>query len=341
MSGFQVTIEGATSQTFAASGGEPLLRSALRAGVGFPYECNAGSCGSCKFELLEGELDVPAELTRGTSERDRQRKCYLACQVKAAGDCRIKVRTSESFVPHHYPRTMPAQLIRRIDHTRDLSEFRFRVEGPAQFLSGQYALLALPGVPAWRAYSMANLPNDDGHWHFFIKRVPGGAFTEALFDRVRVGDALTLDGPYGMAFARHDVDRPVMCVAGGSGFSPMLGIARSLGAQGTLKARRLEFVYGCRTPADQPDAALIESLRSQMGALDHIVVVSDAEAAAAAAWAGAQGLLHEALAGRLGDDSAAREYYVSGPPPMVDAVVRLLVLEKKVPVEQIHYDRFF
>ncbi len=341
MSGFRVAINGAVGQTFTASGSEPLLRSALRAGVGFPYECNAGSCGSCKFELLEGKLDAPTELTDGTNERDRQRRRFLACQVKAASDCRIKVRVAASFVPSNIPRVQPAQMVQRIDHTRDLSEFRLQTPGPAQFLSGQYALLTLPGLPSWRAYSMANLANDDGQWHFFIKRVPGGAFTEPLFDRLRVGDTMTLDGPYGMAYARHDVDRPVMCIAGGSGFSPMLGIARSLAAQGTLKVRRLEFVYGCRTPADQPNAELIEELRSQLGELDHVVVVSDAAAADAATWAGAQGLLHEALAKRLGEDSAAREYYVSGPPPMVDAVVRLLVLERKVPVEQIHYDRFF
>ncbi|GAB2458539.1 2Fe-2S iron-sulfur cluster binding domain-containing protein [Comamonas humi] len=348
MADYQVVIEGQQSQAFATAGGEPLLRSALRAGVGFPYECNAGSCGSCKFELLEGELDAPAELTKGTNERDRQRKRYLACQVKAAGDCRIKVRTADSYVPQHVPRAMQAQLVERIDHTRDLSEFRLQAEGPARFLSGQYALLALPGasggtpgVRGWRAYSMSNLPNEEGHWHFFIKRVPGGAFSEPLFDRIQVGDSLVLDGPYGMAYARHDVDRPVMCIAGGSGFSPMLGIARSLAAQGTLKAQRLEFVYGCRTPVDQPDAGLVESLRAHMGGLDYAVVVSDAQAAADARWSGPQGFLHEVLAGRLGDDCTDREYYISGPPPMVDAVVRLLALERKVPFEQIHYDRFF
>ncbi len=340
MTGHQVTIDG-QAQAFTACASEPLLRSALRAGVGFPYECNAGSCGSCKFELLEGTLDIPEEITKGTSERDRQRRRYLACQVHAAGDCRIKVRTADSFVPLHAPRALQARLVQRIDHTHDLSEFRLLADGPAQFLSGQYALLSLPGQSGWRAYSMANLPNAAGEWHFFIKRVPGGAFTEALFERVQLGDTLLLDGPYGMAYARHEAERPVMCIAGGSGFSPMLGIARSLAAQGTLKARRLEFFYGCRTPLDRPDASLVESLRPQLGALDHVVAVSDAAAAAAADWSGPQGFIHEVLAAHLGEDSTGREYYISGPPPMVDAVVRLLALERKVPFEQIHYDRFF
>ncbi|MDP3230180.1 MAG: 2Fe-2S iron-sulfur cluster-binding protein [Acidovorax sp.] len=342
MSNHQIFVEG-VPQAFEASGRDPLLRSALRAGVGFPYECNAGSCGSCKFELLDGTLDAPEEITRGTSARDRQKNKYLACQVKPTGDCRIKVRTNESFVPLFAPRAMRATLLERIDHTGDLSEFRFKADGPAQFLGGQYALLSISGAfPAdWRAYSMANLPNESGEWHFFIKRVPGGSFTEPLFDSFRVGDALQLDGPYGMAYARHDVDRPAMCIAGGSGFSPMLGIARSFAEQGTLRGHRLEFVYGCRGPLDQPDAGLVEVLRNQMGSLDYSVVVSDAEAAAAHGWSGSKGFLHEVLAERLGEDSASREYYLSGPPLMVDAVVRLLVLEKKVPVEQIHYDRFF
>lgn len=340
MESYQVDIEGSAGG-FRASAREPLLRSALRAGVGFPYECGVGSCGSCRFELLDGELHFPAELSHGTSERDRQRRRYLACQVKPASDCRIKVRTAASFEPVHRPRTMRAELSRRNDHTADLSEFVFCTRQPARFLGGQYALLSLPGVPAWRAYSMSNLSNDDGEWHFFIKRVPGGAMTQRLFELPRSTDTVAIDGPYGMAFARLEVDRDVVCIAGGSGYSPMLGVARSLAASGKFRHRRLEFFYGCRTPADRPDASLIDDLRPGVGSLLHSVVVSDAAAAVASGWTGQTGLVHEALAAQIGVGGDRREYYVCGPPPMVDAVLRVLVLDKKVPVEQIHYDRFF
>lgn len=340
MESHEIAIDGAASG-FRASGQEPLLRSALRAGIGFPYECNVGSCGSCKFELLEGELDVPAGLTSGTSERDRQRKRYLACQVKPAGDCRIKVRTSASFEPVNRPCSMRAELLRRIDHTADLSEFVFQTQQPARFLSGQYALLALPGLQAWRAYSMSNLPNDAGEWHFFIKRVAGGAVTQRLFESPRAGTVVTIDGPYGMAFARLNVDRDAVCIAGGSGFSPMLGIARCLAASGNLKGRNLHFFYGCRTPADQPDASLVGDLRELVGSLFHSVVVSDAAAASTSGWTGPTGFVHETVANHIGSDGTTLEYYVSGPAPMVDAVVRMLVLDRNVPIEQVHYDRFF
>ncbi|MEP6872755.1 MAG: 2Fe-2S iron-sulfur cluster-binding protein [Burkholderiales bacterium] len=340
MESYEIAIEGAASG-FRASGQDPLLRSALRAGIGFPYECNVGSCGSCKFELLDGELDVPAELTSGTSERDRQRRRFLACQVKPASECRIKVRTSVSFEPVNRPRAVRAELVRRIDHTGDLSEFVFQTLQPALFLSGQYALLSLPGVQAWRAYSMSNLSNDDGEWRFFIKRVAGGAMTQPLFESPRAGTVVTIDGPYGMAFARLDVERDAVCIAGGSGFSPMLGIARCLAASGNLRRRNLHFFYGCRTPDDQPDASLVGNLREQVGSLSHTVVVSDTAAASTFGWTGPTGFVHETVASHIGSDGAALEYYVSGPAPMVDAVVRMLVLDRKVPVEQVHYDRFF
>lgn len=340
---YRIDIDGSGS-AFAASSEEPLLRSALRAGVGFPYECNSGSCGSCKFELLAGEVDAPAELTAGTNARDRQRKRYLACQVKASSDCRVKVRTSEAFVPLHRPRTMRARLAQRIAHTPDLTEFVFRTEEPARFLSGQYVLLQLPGLPGWRAYSMSNLANEEGQWCFFIKRVPGGAVTERLFAADdTVIEAVTIDGPFGCAYARLDIDRDAVCIGGGSGISPMLGVARSLAASGALRQRKLSFYYGCRTVADQLDPSLIGALASQVGSLTHSTVLSDLGAAATASWAGPTGFVHERVAEQLGadGDGAAREYYVCGPPPMVDAVVRMLVLDKKVPVEQIHYDRFF
>ncbi|MSQ19094.1 MAG: hypothetical protein EXR39_05925 [Betaproteobacteria bacterium] len=147
------------------------------------------------------------------------------------------------------PTRFQARLIATRDLTRDIQEFLFQAKEPPLFEPGQYALLDLPGVAGLRAYSMSNLANAEGEWHFQIKRVPNGAGSNALFDGVAIGASVTIDGPYGMAFLRRDSALDLVCIAGGSGLSPMIAIARGLAAEPRLANRTLHFFYGGRGPA--------------------------------------------------------------------------------------------
>src|SRR4030095_1010145 len=103
--------------------------------------------------------------------------------------------------------------------TLDLREFRFATLGAAGFLPGQYALFTLPGVTGLRTYSMSNVDDGSGEWHFMVKRMPGGVGTAALF-ALPIGTTLELDGPYGLAYLRKDSPRDLLCIAGGSGLAP-------------------------------------------------------------------------------------------------------------------------
>ena len=77
-------------------------------------------------------------------------------------------------------------------------------------------------------------------WDFQIKKVPGGQCTERLFSSSpNAGDEIGVDGPFGMAYLREDVPRDILCLAGGSGLSPMVSIARGFAACGALKDRQL------------------------------------------------------------------------------------------------------
>ena len=140
---------------------------------------------------------------------------------------------------------MVATLAAIQDLTHDMREFRFRVEDGAAFRPGQYALLSLPGVPVGRAYSMSNIDNDAGEWHFIIRRVPAGMATPVLFD-LEPGASVMLDGPYGRAYLRPDAGHNVVCIAGGSGLSPMVGIARGLDRAALPAESRFDFFYGGR-----------------------------------------------------------------------------------------------
>lgn len=325
---------------FPASRNDKLLRAALRAGIGFPYECNSGSCGSCKFELLSGELELPADLLSQDTERDRSRKRYLACRVSARSDCRIKVRTQSSYVPKHRPARSVVGLVERLQITHDMVEFAFRGPASADFLPGQYAMLAVDDDGPQRAYSMANIANPFREWRFIIKRVPGGALSERLFD-LRIGDPVWLDGPYGLAYARTELSRDVVCIAGGAGLSPMLSIARGLSASGVLRDKSMRFYYGCREPHDIPHDRIFADLPEGLGALERVMAVSQSDASKLAGWSGPCGMIHDIVDRDFSPDWSDREFYISGPPKMVDATVRLLALTKQVSTEQIHFDRFF
>src|SRR5215831_12198430 len=96
--------------TFASQQGDTLLRAALRAGISWPYECNTGACGTCKFELLAGRVDILRESAPGLSERDRRKGRYLACQCRAASNCEIKVRIEAAEPVRYRPQRIAATL---------------------------------------------------------------------------------------------------------------------------------------------------------------------------------------------------------------------------------------
>ncbi|WP_233560257.1 2Fe-2S iron-sulfur cluster-binding protein [Oleomonas cavernae] len=150
-----------------------LLQAALRCGVGMPYECSSGGCGSCRIQVLSGKVESLWPEAPGLSPRDRRKGLLLACQTRAVGDLAIKVNTDAGCLPKVPPQVIIVRLVDVRDLTRDIREFRFAGPGPANFLPGQYAILHdRDGLR--RCYSMSNLPNGEGHWEFQIKRVPGG-----------------------------------------------------------------------------------------------------------------------------------------------------------------------
>jgi toluene monooxygenase electron transfer component len=315
------------------SGEDSLLRGALRAGVTFPYECSVGGCGSCRFELLEGEVETLWTEAPGLSERDRRRGKRLACQSHVLSDCRIRARLDAPGTEATRPRRVQAVLRDRRDVTGDLAEFSFHVGPDMSFRAGQYALLYLPGVAGARAYSMSHADDASGVWRFIVRRVPGGAGSGALFERLQQGESVLIDGPYGHAGLR-DGERDVICVAGGSGLGPMLSVAHGvLRAPG---ARRVRFFLGLRSQDDLGAAHELEALRGPR--LDVSVVLSQPRHGVALD--GETGFVHEAVEAGLPGPPGAFDFYFAGPAPMVEAMQSLLVVRHRVPHAQVHFDRF-
>ena len=318
---------------------DTILRAALRQGLGFPYECNVGSCGNCRFELIEGEVEHERADPPAWTERHKQRKQYLGCQARPLTDCRIKANLRDHYKSLHKPVRTEARLFETEDVTHDIREFRFRLAQPARFLPGQYALLSVPGVTGARAYSMCNVTDDGADWHFQIKLVPGGAATTALFD-IRPGASIRVDGPYGMAYLREDAPRDVLCLAGGSGLSPMISIARGFARSGTLAGRNLHFVYGGRAARDICGEPMLKCLPGFGERIFYHPAVSAPESDPETTWTGRVGFVHAVAQEMHGEKLPEFEVYFAGPPAMAQAVQTMLI-KMKVPPGQAHFDQFY
>ena len=318
--------------------GDTVLRSAIRSGLGFPYECNVGSCGNCRFDLVEGEVEHLRADPPGLSERDRQRGRRLGCQARPKTDCVVKARLMPRYVSRFRPVRQQVTLIGTVDLTHDMREFRFRLDAPGGFLPGQYALLSVPGVDGSRAYSMCNTGETGNEWHFQIKRVPNGAATGSLF-KAAIGTQIGIDGPYGMAYLRDEAPRDIVCLAGGSGLSPMISIARAAAHAPVLQGRRLDFVYGGRTPRDICGWNILEALPGFGERIHYHPAISEA-GSPVDGWNGYRGFVHDVADELFGVKLAACEIYFAGPPAMAQAVQKMLVA-RAVPQDQVHFDQFY
>ncbi|MHA4854565.1 2Fe-2S iron-sulfur cluster-binding protein [Rhodococcus sp. MSC1_016] len=336
------TVTLGDGRSFRCPEGDTLLRAALRAGLPATYECNSGGCGACKYTLSDGGVDQINPDATGLTARDKRKGKLLACQSVPLSDCAVTLTLDADWPQGRTrPQVAPATVTAIRDLTHDLREITVRTEVAAEFLPGQFAMLTLPGArparAAERAYSMSNLANPEGIWQFQIKRVPGGAVSPRFVDAVTVGDVVTLDGPYGHAHLQPN-ERDVVCIAGGSGLAPMVSVARGLASRGDAASRRLDFFYGGRREEDMCAREFVDEVTPLLASAALAEAISEEPSKD---WIGSRGFIHEVLAVADIPDLAERDIYVAGPPVMTDAVVRHLVLERSVPVDRVHFDRFF
>lgn len=335
---FQIQIEG-TTKHFNCAPEDTLLRAALRAGIGFPYECNVGSCGNCKFELLEGALQNTWNEAPGLSEKDRTKNRWLGCQSQPCGNARIKLREMEHYQPVHTPVKTPARFISKREITHDLHEFSFECETPLTFASGQYALIHFAGVAGPRAYSMSQGGGSSTRIDFQARWIPGGSGTGKLFT-MPLGEAVQIDGPFGMAYLREEAPRDILLVGGGSGLAPMISLARGALALKTPPFKNIHFIYGARESRDICGLDMLNELPLWKTMGHYTAVVSNAPVDEVLPKGTQRGFVHEAVQTLHGHDVANMEIYFAGPALMAQAMIKLLV-DQKVPMAQVHFDQFY
>lgn len=325
---FTVTIE--DGPRFEAQAGETLLQAARRAGVALPHECGWGSCGSCKVTLVAGETELLFATAPAISPRDARTRRILACQSMARSDVTIRLSPAAAPPLARPSREQRAELVSVEELAPEIRRFTFRPEAGADFLPGQYAILHLaPGLR--RAYSMCNLP-DGTHLQIISKRYQGGAGSTALA-AMTPGESLTIEAPFGNCTLKPRPGRKIF-IAGGTGISPILALARQAAQEAVDFEAPVDVIYCARRAADLAAGDELAAAVGQIrGARYHPVLEEDPEGRAALT-----GRAPEAITA-MEFDPAATEFYVAGPPVMVNAV-KAQLKEAGVPITRVHYDSF-
>ena len=308
---------------------DTLLSAALRSEVLFPYECNSGGCGACKFELVSGEVDELWPDAPGLTGRDKRKGKLLACQCRAKSDLKIKITNRCEYKPLYPPQKFVAEVVDKLQLSPEMFRLDLLAERDLNFTPGQYFMVTVPEVGI-RAYSASNVV-EAGRLSLIIKEVPGGKVSTALANNTYL--RLELDGPYGVSGLRQRDGSQSVFIAGGSGIAPMVSMVNTLIGEGYIKP--MTVFYGSRL---EEELMICDDLFLQAPNLNLIKVLSGKQENNA--WQGETGNVHEVIPNYMTEYHDS-EFYLCGPPPMITAVQKVLMLENGVSFNRIHFDRFF
>ena len=307
-----------------------LLLDALRkAQIPVSYSCESGRCGTCRCDLLSGEVTEGAAEFRGPASGPNRQ--VLACRTRLAGDCVIGLVEPDDVVVH------PPQILKcRVESVRVLNAatvaLRLKPNRPLRFSAGQFVRLDF-GASRVRPYSMANAEGEE-LLEFHLRRVPGGLVSGFVAEQLRAGDVVKLIGPLGTSYLRRKHEGSVLCIAGGTGLAPICSILRTalvgpqpgshhlyVGARSEAELYWLDELQELqRRHPDRLKVTLATDLVAADGSVRHgrVVDIAASELTSLAQW----------------------KVYLAGPPPMVDAGTQL-ALRLSAKHTDIHADAFY
>jgi NAD(P)H-flavin reductase len=261
--------------------------------------------------VVHGSVDHGPYQPSALPEALRARGQTLSCCATPLSDVAIEVHGSTAGARSYVGRVA---VLEKLGH----DVMRLAIELPAGerigWAAGQYINIVLDDGQR-RAYSFAGPPGTDGPIELHVRLVPGGRFTGHVFNAMKVGDEIRFEGPLG-DFTLRESERPILFIAGATGFAPVKSIVEDAFARGLH--RPMWLYWGVRRRADLYMAELAERWQREHPNFHFVPVLSHAEPADA--WTGRSGLVHEAM---LADfpDMRGYEVYVCGSVKMVEAAV--------------------
>lgn len=369
----QIIINGNKDEAIKISGTPSLLSALSQKEIFLPSACGgSGSCGMCKCEVTEGGGSIlPTELTHLT-RKDKLANKRLSCQLKVKDDLEIKVPESIFGI-----KKVNATVVSNDNVATFIKELVLEPEEPIDFKAGSYIQIDVPeydlafkdfhiqsqyvsewkkynlmdlaakGIkPGFRAYSLANPPHDNNVLMLNVRiatpppgtqGIPPGFGSSYVFG-LKPGDKVTVSGPYGDFMAR-DTQNEMCFIGGGAGMAPLRShILHQL--DGINSGRRISFWYGARSLKELFYDEDFKDLDNRYENFSYNVALSSPDPEDD--WNGMTGFIHTHLCDSYlsnHEDPAEIEYYLCGPPPMIDAIINSLY-DFGVEDDMIYYDKF-
>ena len=328
MTDYQITIE-PLGREVTCREDQTILDACLRAGVWVPHSCTHGTCATCKAEVLEGDVDHGEASSFALMDFEREEGKTLLCVCTPRSDVVIEADVDvDEDIPVHPVQDYVGTLVSMDDVALDTRRLIIELDRDLTFNAGQYMALSVPGSDGvTRTYSMANIPTETRLLEFQIRRTNGGLATDGwIFSTLAVGDAINLTGPYGRFVLRSDRSEPAVLIAGGTGLAPIASMIRHALENGLEDVGHLTLYQGARTQEWMYDVYKFRALEAEYpDRFTYRPCLSEEEAEGFASGMVTDVLNadHESLKGYIG--------YVCGPPLMVEASLKTLMLKRLFP----------
>jgi CDP-4-dehydro-6-deoxyglucose reductase len=331
---FQVTLQ-PSGHSFPAEPDQTILEAAIAAGLLIPYGCRDGACGACKAKVDAGQVSLVRYSASALSEAEQAAGLTLLCRAHAASDVTVTVRNVQRAgdIPI---KKLPCRVQRLARLAPDvmLVDVKLPASEQFRFLAGQYVDFLLAGGKR-RSFSIANAPEGVDHLEFHVRLVEGGQFTGHVFHAMKEKDILRFEGPLGSFFLREASDKPIILLAGGTGFAPIKGLVEHALNAGIR--RPMSLYWGSRDRTGLYLSDLAAGWEERMPGFKFVPVLSDSPPQEA--WTGRTGLVHQAV---MADhpDLCAHEVYACGAPGMIDAARRDFIQRCGLPEDAFFCDSF-
>jgi CDP-4-dehydro-6-deoxyglucose reductase len=331
---FSVTVE-PSGRSFSVEPDEAVLPAGIRQGIGLPYGCKDGACGSCKCKMLSGSVVHRPHQEKALSAEEAAAGFILTCCAVPQTDLLLESRqvTEAGALPI---KKMPVRVASLEKKSADVVLMKLQLPANDTFLfrAGQYIEFLLRDGSR-RSYSMASAPAEGAQVELHIRHMPGGKFTDLVFGTMKEKDILRIEGPYGSFFLREDSDAPIILLASGTGFAPIKALLEHMQQHGITRTSTL--YWGGRRPSDLYMDTWVQAFAQANPWFSYVPVVSDA--LPEDAWAGRTGFVHKAV---LQDhaDLSAHQVYACGAPIVVDSARKEFCAQAQLSEDNFFADAF-
>jgi CDP-4-dehydro-6-deoxyglucose reductase, E3 len=331
---FEVRVE-PSGRAFSCTADESMLAAGIRQGVGLPYGCKDGACGSCKVKKLSGVVTHGPHQSKALSDDEEQAGYVLTCCGKPQSDVVLESKqvTEVGALPI---KKMPARVAALQKLSPDVMAIKLQLPAndTLQYHAGQYIEFILRDG-ARRSYSMANAMHTGPQVELHLRHMPGGKFTDHVFGAMKEKDILRVEGPFGSFYLREESSMPMVFLASGTGFAPIKAIIEHMKLKNT--AREAVLYWGGRRPHDLYQDEWVKEQCAAMPNLTYVPVVSDA--LPEDNWGGRTGFVHRAVMDDFADLSG-HQVYACGAPIVVDSAKADFTAQRGLSPDEFYADSF-